>query len=152
MSKVNWVQCRSGFDINDFSYKKLNTKDSLFYCALLSNDKNFNNCVLKVGTTEQSLGARFKQYDYSYIKILFVIEINNWMGAYQLEDLTKAYLRFKDGFRWIKNDRFYFDKLEELPLFDTINHQFGTVKFICNNKKISSMYCEMDIFTLFELN
>ena len=111
-------------------FVRTNKENPFFYIVLLQDGRQR---YLKVGTTENGIGARFSSKDYkkySHIKFLWVAEVacdkpQNTDACYHVEDLTRSAIRELKGFTFVKNDRFQFFQLpSELPVYLTLNKHF----------------------------
>lgn len=105
-------------------------ENPFFYIVLLQDGRQR---YLKVGTTENGIGARFSAKDYkkySNIKFLWVAEVScdkaqNTDACYHVEDLTRSAIREMKGFTFVRNDRFQFFQLpKELPIYLTLDRHF----------------------------
>lgn len=110
-------------------FRKTNAENSMFYVVRLQTGRQR---YLKIGTTERTIGERFKGKDYkkySTIKFLYVAEVttdkNPKDGCYHIEDLTRSAIREQKGFTFVKNDRFKYFKLpKSLRVYTSLNNSY----------------------------
>lgn len=111
----------------DFDFPKIPKEHSWFYVFMLRDWENRN--YLKIGTAND-LFKRLKKPDYQNnyksIRVLALLEFDNQVGEYQVEDMTRSELRKMPGVTWVPTDRFTFNRLpERIPIYDGPMHLMG---------------------------
>ena len=103
----------------DFEFTAIPKTHSWFYVFLLVDWENRQ--YLKVGTANNlwtRLGKPDYKNKYKSIRVLTLLEFDNQVGEYQVEDMTRSELRKMPGVTWVPTDRFTFNRLpERIPIY-----------------------------------
>lgn len=109
---------------NDWISRRRSAQNGIFYYILLQ-EKDTHIRYIKLGISFRGI-SRFKDKDYkikySFIKPLYMVELDDPNEVYDLEDLNRVILRNMKGLTFVEKDRFkYFQVPKNLPLCKKFN-------------------------------
>lgn len=111
----------------DFDFPTIPKEHSWFYVFMLQDWEGRK--YLKIGTAnhlQHRLNKPDYQNNYKSIRILTLLEFDNQIGEYQVEDMTRSALRRMPGVRWVPTDRFTFNRLpEQIPIYSGPDQLMG---------------------------